>query len=150
MVVHVASVPRAARHEPSGHFSKTRMKRSAEGNETHRRRFSSRRTSMSPVPILMAFLLSMVLFGVWAFFAVRDSMARDLTVLRAQPVVHTAVVGPAAAIEDLSERPLVLHDQERVPWKRRMLIHAVSLAIGVLLLLGLAVNGERAPSFAGE
>jgi hypothetical protein len=105
---------------------------------------------MSPVPILLAFLLSMVLFGGWVFFAVRDSMARDLTVLRAPPVVQPAAVVPAAAIEDRSERPLVLRDPERAPWRRRMLIHAVSLAIGVLLLLGLAVNGERAPSFAGD
>ena len=99
---------------------------------------------MSPTPILVAFLLAMVLFGGWVYFAVRESMSRDLTGLRAQPVVHAAAVVPAVAIEDRSARPA--RDPERSAWRRRMLIHAGSCAIAVLLVLGLAVDGERVPN----
>ena len=99
---------------------------------------------MSPTPILLAFLLAMVLFGGWVYFAVRESMSRDLTDLRAQPAVHSAAVVPPAVIEDLSELPV--RDPERVAWRGRMLIHAGSCAIAVLLVLGLAVDGERVPN----
>lgn len=99
---------------------------------------------MSPTPILLAFLLAMVLFGGWVYFAVSDSMSRDLTLPRPQPVVHTAAVVPAVAIEDLSARSV--REPERSGWRRRMLIHAGSCAIAVLLVLGLAVDGERVPN----
>ena len=50
----------------------------------------------------------------------------------------------ALGLEDLPERPV--RDPRRSAWRGRMLIHAGSCAIAVLLVLGLAVDGERVPN----
>jgi hypothetical protein len=38
---------------------------------------------MSPVPILLAFVAAMAVFGVWAYVAVRESLRHDVARFRA-------------------------------------------------------------------